>query len=71
MSKQIKTLKPGNVYEMFVYPGADKWAKKEFFTVKETISHDEFMKVWLKKKRIPKGASYFFHARELGTLKGY
>ena len=64
-------LKPKHVYEMFVYPGADKWSKKECFTVSKEITTEEFMKQWCKRKRIPQGASIYFHPIEKGILKNY
>ncbi len=59
------TLMPNKLYEIFVYPGADKWAKKEFFTVDKKMNADGFMTKWYKKKRIPQGMRWFFHIKPI------
>lgn len=59
------TLMPNKLYYIFVYPGANKWAKQEYFTVDNKMNADDFMKKWYKKKRIPKGATYFFHIKPI------
>lgn len=58
-------LKPNRVYFIFVYPGADKWASTEVFTVDKEMKESQFMTNWYKKKRIPEGAQVWFHIKEI------
>ena len=58
-------LKRNKLYFMRAYPGAEKYAEEEFFTLDNDMHVYIFMAQWQRRKKIPSKVYVWFHIVEV------